>query len=418
MAGLRAGVRGRPRRGGPLSAPAVLFLSPVARLGGAELSLLDLAAALGRAGFAPRILCLGDGPLVDEARRMNVTVEPVAPSRLFTRTSLRGARTGGAMLALGLLGALPLVAAIGRAARRCDAAVLHSNGNKTHLLSVLVRRRPGVRLVWHVRDLLPERAVERGLVGLANRRADALVANSRAVADRLRRLGARPGLVHAVPNGIDLERFTPRGAVADLRGEFGWPAATRLVGLVAHLAPWKGHAVFLRAARLVGAHHPETRFVLVGAEIYQTRGHAGFERRLRALRGELGLDATVAFAGERRDVPEILRALDVVVHASTDPEPFGRILVEALACERPIVSCRGGGVDEILEGLGMAALSVEGGDAAALARAVEVALDDPARAAGWALEGRLRVAALFGLAQHARAMTRLYAALGVSAHER
>jgi glycosyltransferase involved in cell wall biosynthesis len=388
----------------------ILYLSPTAQLGGAEHSLLDLAAGLDRRRYEPQLLCLGEGPLLAEAPRRGVATELVRAPAAFARTSLRGARSAAVPLVAGVLRAAPTVMAVRRAARRSGAALVHSNGTKTHVLSSPLAF-GALPVVWHVRDFLRDRPVERLLVRIANAAVEAVVANSSAVAAHLERLGARRGLVHAIPNGIDLARFTPEGPRADLHAAFGWPRPMRLVGMIGVLTAWKGQEVFLRAARELATRAGDVRFVVVGGEIYATRGHGDFAPRLRRLAHELGLDGVLAFTGRRDDVPEILRALDVVVHASLEPEPFGRVIAEAMACQRPIVWARGGGADEIVGDTGLAALGVVGGDPARLAAAVEQVLADPERARGWAGEGRRRVSERFDVRRHVAGVQDLYARL-------
>jgi glycosyltransferase involved in cell wall biosynthesis len=310
-------------------------------------------------------------------------------------------------LAAGVARSAPALLAIRRAAIRSAPAILHSNGNKTHLLTLALRRsRP--RVVWHVRDFLPDRAPERLFVRMARLTADAVIANSSAVAAHLRRLGAAPGLVHPIANGIDLARFAPDGPQAELRAEAGWPKHVRLIGMVGVLARWKGQETFLRAAAALRQRHPDLRFVVVGGEIYRTAGHGGFTQTLEALARELRLGDALAFTGFRHDIPEVLRALDVVVHASIEPEPFGRVIAEAMACARPVVWARGGGADEIVGESPLGALGVPGGDPVALAAAIERALSDPDRARAWATEGRARVATYFDLGTHVGRVQDLY----------
>jgi glycosyltransferase involved in cell wall biosynthesis len=388
----------------------ILYLSPTAQLGGAEHSLLDLAGGLDRLRYEPRLLCLGEGPLLAEASRRGVAGEVVGAPAGFARTSLRGARSAAVPLLAGVLRAAPTFVAVRRAARRSGAALVHSNGTKTHLLSAPLAL-GAAPVVWHVRDFLRDRSIERLLVRIANASVEAVIANSSAVAAHLERLGARRGLVHAIPNGIDLTRFAPEGRRADLHAAFGWPRPMRLVGMVGVLAAWKGQEVFVRAVRELTARASDVRFVVVGGEIYSTRGHGDFGPRLRRLAHELRLDGVLAFTGRRDDVPEILRALDVVVHASVEPEPFGRVIAEAMACGRPIVWARGGGADEIVGDTGLAALGVVSGEPARLAAAIEQALADPERARRWAVEGRRRVSERFDVRQHVARVQDLYARL-------
>jgi glycosyltransferase involved in cell wall biosynthesis len=384
-----------------------VYLNPTAEIGGAERSLLDLAAGLDRRRWTPRLISLGPGPLLAEAGALGLPAESVPVPERFQHTSLRGERTSTLGLAAGVLRAAPTLLAIRRAVARAAPAIVHSNGNKTHVPALSLRRRE-TRVVWHVRDFLPDRAPERWLLRLARVGADAIVANSAAVAAHLERLGAVPGLVRPIPNGIDLVRFAPDGPQAELRAEAGWPKPVRLVGMVGVLARWKGQEIFLRAAAALAHRHPDVRFVVVGQEIYRTAGHGGFTQALQRLARELGLGERLAFTGYRQDIPEILRALDVVVHASIEPEPFGRVIAEAMACARPVVWARGGGADEVVGDSPLAALGVPGGDPVALAAAIERALGDPERARGWAAQSRGRIVTHFGLGAHVGRVQDLY----------
>jgi glycosyltransferase involved in cell wall biosynthesis len=299
-----------------------------------------------------------------------------------------------------------------RRARRGDGAVLvHSNGNKTHLVSLGMRPASPARLIWHVRDFLLDRTPERLLVRLANHCVAAVIANSRAVGARLERLGLRSARLHVVPNGVDPDTFTPTGAHAALREQFRWPADAPLVGMIGVLARWKGQHVFLAAVRELAARRPDVRFVVVGAEIYRTRGHGGYEAELRGLVRRWGLQDVAALTGFRDDIPDVLRALDVVVHASVDPEPFGRVIIEALACGRPIVCTHGGGVDEIVADSPLQGLQVPPGDAPALARAVEALLAAPAERCRLAAVGRARVQDRYRVDAHVARIGELYDAL-------
>jgi glycosyltransferase involved in cell wall biosynthesis len=153
------------------------------------------------------------------------------------------------------------------------------------------------------------------------------------------------------------------------------------VGLVATYARWKGQGVFLEAAARLLAARPAVplRFYLIGGPIYHTRGSQFSDGELRSLARGRGLDGHVGFVGFQPDPAEAYRALDVVVHASTQPEPFGLTIAEAMACGKPVVAAQAGGAAELFRH-GHDALGVPPGDAAALAAAVgRLAADAPAR---------------------------------------
>lgn len=384
-------------------APArVLYLNPTAQMGGAEYSLLDLASSLDRARFSPVLACLGDGPLVTEAAARGIEVVALPLSGRIGRLSLKGQRSGAAGLAVAAASAAPVALKIRRLA--ADARIVHTNGNKAHVLGAFTHGR--ARLVWHVRDFWRTGRFERAMCRLANRRATAVIANSSAVGAHLAAMGVSRQLVHPVPNGIDGDRFAPGGPVASLREEFGWPSDAPLIGIVGMLARWKGQDVLLRAFADVLQARPNARCVIAGDEIYVTRGQTGFGEELRHIARQLGIEASVAFTGYRRDIPAVLRALDVVVHASVEPEPFGRVVGEAMACARPVVATDAGGVPEVA-GRDTAFL-VAPGDVEAMSRAIQHLLADKDAATRRAVAGRERILRHFPVAAHVERIQALY----------
>jgi len=188
----------------------ILYLSPTAQLGGAEYSLLDLAAGLDRRRYEPQLLCLGEGPLLAEAPRRGVASELVRVPAAFARTSLRGARSASVPLLAGVLRAAPTVVAVRRAARRSGAALLHSNGTKTHVLSAPLAF-GALPVVWHVRDFLRDRPVERLLVRVANAAVEAVIANSSAVAAHLERRAPAAGSSTRFPTASTWRASRRRG---------------------------------------------------------------------------------------------------------------------------------------------------------------------------------------------------------------
>ena len=322
----------------------------------------------------------------------------------FAQLSLKGERSGAATLAAAALSAAPTAWALKRLS--ANASIVHTNGNKAHLLAGFPGRR--ARLIWHVRDFWRNGTVERCMVRFANSQVSAVIANSTAVREHLIAMGVSTNLVHSVPNGINAAQFTPDGPVAPLREESGWSSEAPLVGIVGMLARWKGQDVLLRAFADVVRRRPDARCVIAGDEIYVTRGHGGFGGELQQLIRDLGIEHAVALTGYRNDVPAVLRALDVVVHASVEPEPFGRVIAEAMAAGRPVIATNAGGVPEVTGPDGTAALLVPPGDVPALSRAILRLLDDGSEAARLAAAGRHRILESFSLAAHVERVQALY----------
>jgi len=151
------------------------------------------------------------------------------------------------------------------------------------------------------------------------------------------------------------------------------------VGLVGTLGIWKGHEVFLKALSLLPAELPIRGYVL-GDRVYQTNGSQYSLEELRSLAVQLGISGQVGFTGFVQDVASAMRALDIVVHTSSAPEPFGMVIVEAMACARAVIASEAGGVKEIITA-GTDALGHSPGDVAMLAeRITELASNADLRA--------------------------------------
>jgi glycosyltransferase involved in cell wall biosynthesis len=358
----------------------VVYLNPVAELGGAEFSLLDLLAALRQTDdmLELHLITGGPGPLLDRAGQLGVHTHLLPmPAALLGLGDSALALTSRmrATWSVGWLGLRALFAAgryarvLRRLLRTIAPDVVHSNGMKCHLLTRLVRQR-GTPVLWHVRDFLGARPVARRLLRWASGGLDLLLANSQAVAEDARVV--LPGApVEVLYNGIDVVRYAPAPEDSSLLDELAGlpaaPAGTLRVGLPATYARWKGQDVFLQAATRTDA---PMRFYVIGGPIYRTAGSQFTEAELRALAGsEPKLAGRVGFIQFQEDLVRVYRALDVVVHASTRPEPFGRTIVEAMACGRAVIAVQAGGAAELFTA-DHDAVGVPLGDVDALVRAM------------------------------------------------
>jgi len=143
--------------------------------------------------------------------------------------------------------------------------------------------------------------------------------------------------------------------------------------MVARLQHWKGVHVFIDAVAQVAGRRPEAHFLVVGGTLFGLEKR--YDHELRARVASLGLDGTVTFAGHRSDVDRFFAAADVVVHASIEPEPFGMVLVEAMAWGKPVIASDSGGPREIVRH-GETGLLVPPNDPALLAHALIRLIED------------------------------------------
>ncbi|MGB9593224.1 MAG: glycosyltransferase, partial [Anaerolineae bacterium] len=238
--------------------------------------------------------------------------------------------------------------------------------NRGEILGALWARVP---VVCHVRSFEPPTRFDRFL----EPRIAAHIFISRAIAEWLLGTGVRLRKWYVVHNGVDLAEFqNPPNSRSRVRAELGVADDAFVVALLGRVVPWKGHEVFLDAMERLLPEHPNLVGCIVGEG---WRGH-DFEQRLRA-RVEGGpLKGRVVFAGFRPDVPALLQSVDALAHTSVEPEPFGRVIVEAMAARLPIVATAAGAVPEILEDE-RTGLLVPPGDADRLAQALERLMHDP-----------------------------------------
>lgn len=340
-----------------------MFVITSMPVGGAETLLVELVRRLDRARFSPELCCLKHfGPLGEVlaaempaftgllSRKYDVTVlwRLVRLMRRRRIDAVVTVGTGGDKMFWGrLAGWLAGVPVI------CSA--LHSTGLPDHV------ELPN-RLLAPITD---------AFIGVAEPHGRYLVEHE----------GCPESKVRVIANGVDTERFHPRWPDRKLLEELGLQADTPVAGIVAALRPEKHHELFLQAALLIRAAIPEARFLVVGD---------GPQReKLESLARQLSLDSAVRFLGTRSDVPGVLSLLDVLMLTShMEANPIS--ILEAMACEKPVVSTRVGSVPQtVVEG--ETGFLTAPGDARQMADRVIELLQDPERAAAMGRAGREQV---------------------------
>lgn len=345
-----------------------LFIDHAGVMGGAEFSLLDVASGF---GDDAAVLLLGDGPFraALESKGVEVEVEALGAAAKV--------RKAGGVSPAAMWDALRVARRVAR--RAAPFGRLCANTQKAFIVAAIagwMARRP---VAWILRDILaPPHFSARNVrvaVWFANRFATRVIANSKATADAFIAAGGRPELVTVVHNGIDPAPFDAIATDAALRcrGSLAIPEGMRVAIHVGRFHPWKGQQVVLEALATLR----DVVAVFVGAPLF---GEEAFADDLRRRAASLGVADRVKWLGFRDDVPTLMKAADVVVHSSTYPEPFGRVVVEGMLAGKPVIAARAGGVPEIVAH-GRTGWLVEPGDAAALASALRGVLTDPGAAA-------------------------------------
>ena len=376
----------------------VAILSTAAELGGAERSLLTfLKAAQGRMIDA-MVLLPREGPLADALTALDVPWEIVPmPGPLLSQSRQERVRLDRLHQ---LLTQVPgYFFHLLRALRRIKPAVLYTNGIKSNLLGSLIGPWASLGVVWHLRDVWGGKVA--GF--LADHGTEFVIANSWASARSLQEFMSKPEKVVTIPNTVDLEEFTPTGATADCDPGNRF---SHKVGLFAAFARLKGQSLFLESARQIRKQFPATGFFLVGGSIYDTVGDQGYEKEVRRLAQEQGLEDCVVFTGFQKDVAPWYRAMDIVVSSSIQAESFGRTLLEAMACGKAVIGPNTGGIPEFVQH-GHNGWLYDMGEVETLTAAVLTLLRDMSLRRRLGAAGRETAVRHFGSAPQAEAIVRL-----------
>ena len=390
----------------------VVYLNPCGQMGGAEISLLDLLASMRAAepGWDYWLVLGEDGPLVAAARAIGVQVLVAPFPGALARLGDSGSGALGALWSslLAAAGTFRYASSLRRTLAKLEPDIVHSNGFKMHVLGAWAHPQ-GAPLIWHVRDYVSTRSLMKRLLGWHAGRCSAVIGNSLSVARDVQSVCGLELETLCIYNAIDLERYSPYGEKTDLDSLAGLdqaPQGTVRVGLAATLAHWKGHAVFLRALARLPQDLPYRAYVIGGA-IYQTGNSQRSLDELRSLAAELGIADRVGFTGYIADTAGAIRALDVLVHASTQPEPFGRVIAEGMACGRAVICSAAGGAAELITE-GKDALAHPPGDDAALAARIAELVRDPELRSRLARAGRITAERRFNRSRLAEEVVPLY----------
>lgn len=373
-------------------------------VGGSFYSLLFLVENLDRARFHPIVVFHRDNPLVPAFRANGAEVHVIVP---VTPVHLAG---GWARpLVKGVQKAINLwrhVAGEGlrcaRFLRRHRIDLVHLNNsilrNHAWMLGALLTRTP---CVTHERGI---NAVYTREARFFARRLEAIICISNAVRASLTGRNVRHRRLVLIHNAIDASRIELSASREEIRARYGIPGTAPVIGIVGNIKRWKGQDVVVRACARLRERVPSLYCLLVG-DTADT--DMAYRRELEALVRQEGLEPRVIFTGYQKNPADCMNAMDVVVHASTLPEPFGRVLIEAMALGKPLVASRDGAVTEIVTD-GISGLTFAPGDDRELAEQVYRLLVDRRVAEQVGQNGRRRVKEEFDIRRNVEKTQALY----------
>ncbi len=330
----------------------ICFYAISTQLGGAEKSLLELVLNLEKFSegkYQPFLLLPKEsGPLVDILDKEKIHYRTLIMPKLFLAISRETPFLSLILTVISIPSLLVYCFKLTQSLRDSDVEVLHTTGIKCHIMAVLLRPLHRKKVIWHLRDILKEGFVLNILRLLRRFGKVSVIANSGATKEAFSHKGMTNSEIEIIYNGLDSKVYFPMPQNR-YRNHFEVDSKVLIVGIVGVLARWKGHLEFIQMAKLLLSQGPNARFVVIGDQIYDTVGDRDYKQLLQEEVKNRGLSSYFFFTGFEKDIPQAINGLDLVVHASIRPEPFGRVVLESMACGVPVVASAAGGVLELIE---------------------------------------------------------------------
>jgi glycosyltransferase involved in cell wall biosynthesis len=375
-------------------------------IGGSYLSLFFLASGLERRQYKPIVVFSSQHGLIKRFQdagidtRVQKARAPFATDRKLLRPVTRAMN-----FAASRVQRVYCVFQHMRMMRRERICLLHLNNSieASHEWSMAAQLL-GIPLVVHERGILERYSLATRLLA---RRLSAVICVSDAVRDNLVNHGFGQLPLTTVHNGLDTSDFSVTRSSDAIRGELGLSESVCLVGIVGNMQTWKGQDVVVRAIALLRPEFPDLKCLFIGDVSRRDPVDQAFYGELLRLIAEHRLQDCIVLTGYKADVANYVNALQVLIHASIRPEPFGRVLLEGMALRRPIVASKAGGVIEIVVD-GETGFLYPPGNSDELADGLRRLLHDPSLRNSMGAAGYGRLLSSFGVEKNVSATERIY----------
>jgi len=385
-------------------------------VGGSLTGLVHMIHGMDRTKIAPAIVLYEPKEIEADLGRIGVPVYHIFRRRLRKEHSLlqydgyrRAKEVGGIRSALRLgrnflrfgVEELPAALRLAQIIYQSRTDVVHlGNGVRANfdgIMACLMTRTP---CVVHVKGFEKYSSRERWI----SSRIDALVPMTKAVEQHCAANGIHGRMTKVIYDALDESAYRPDREPAEVRADLGLHNGDPCIGVAGNIQQWKGQKVLVDAMAKVVEEIPAARGLIIGGV---HRAGAGYHDELQKQIRSYGLERNVLITGFRRDIANVMNALDVVVHTSVTPEPFGRVILEGMLLGKPVIASAAGGVPELIDD-GETGFLIPPGDSEALADRLVMLLRDPALRRRMGEKSREWARQKFSLASHVREMCALY----------
>ena len=353
----------------------VVFVESASAMAGVQFSTLYVAKALDPSRWCPIIVTPSQGDLNEACRQASIEAHVLRYPRLWS-TSLRlGRRYRLPNPFAWMYNALVTFQAVRRLRSFLETVspdVILTKGLSSHFIGGLAARKSGIPCVWHAQDFISERnlGIYRRIFGLAAKKLPKHV-----IVDGATIKSQLPHSVHSrvsiILNAVDTNEFQPGLDGSGVRKELGIPAGHLVIGHAARITPWKGQHHLIEAFARLANDYPNVTLLFAGSPVFD---HDVYERRLRRMAAVFGLSDRVKFAGYRRDLPDVMAAMDAFTFTSVEKDTSPLALLSAMSSGLPIVAFDIEGVRELVKSDEL--LLVPTGDTDSLTRSLCLLISD------------------------------------------
>jgi glycosyltransferase involved in cell wall biosynthesis len=399
----------------PANKKRILFVENGIGYGGAIICLRHLVRNLDREKYAPMVITGLTGPqyreIATEAiwkhipdRRLDV----VSMKRVLLAAKWPDALPGLRWVMNQLLARLddaanflPTFVQTLWTVRRFKPDLIHVNNEPLcNRAAILAGKLQGVPIVAHVRGDQQGSMLMHSFFKMP----DYFIAVSRWVSDSIGRLGVPSEKRTYIYDGLELQKLNTAADGRAFRKQHAIPEDAFVVGLVGLLIPWKGQMMFIEAARQLRQDMPDVIFAIVGGTPEECRS---YETELRKIAAQPALQGRVIFTGHVTDMAAVYNGLDLIVSASTSPEPLGTMIIEAMTMARPLLAPNHGGAVEMIES-GRTGLLFKPGDAGDLAEKIRILQRDSDLRKDLGQAARAHALLTFSVEEHVRQVEDVY----------
>lgn len=370
----------------------IMYLTHTAKMGGAEKSLYNLIKNIDNKIYEPILVCGEEGELADNIRKLGVRVEIIPLMKINTKYKIKG-------IVRLLITSIKLRSFI----KKNNISIVHNNTYRARFFGTISGKISGVKIVTHVRDIMNWTSVEKKLINFENKIISISDAVQKHVVNQINNVNIDK--IVRIHNGVDVEEFNPRKLKSGvLREEYKIGVDKFLIGAVGRFEEWKKFDVFIEAAKILKDEYKDLVFFISGG---------AFDEKQEIIKNDLlklveryDLNERVIFTGYRKNISEIMNDLDLFVLTS-DNEPFGRVLIEALSLNLPIVSTNNGGAPEIIKD-NINGLLVPPNDSKQLAGAIEQMIINTTVANNMRINNRDYAIDNFSIQTHVKLVCKVY----------